>query len=159
MPLGRDEALRQLRRMSLLLASSTRITLGQPSEDKKDIAVAQLRSLSEVLTLRSYRGGPKVALIDPAEAMNIHSFNALLKTLEEPPEETYLLLATSRSDRIPRTIASRCARFRMPLPETEEASLAAATACSKAGGGGAPRERRSFLAPIRCARPRRTRCG
>lgn len=90
-------------------------------EDKKEIAVAQLRSLSEVLTLRSYRGGPKVALIEPAEAMNIHSFNALLKTLEEPPEETYVLLATSRSDRIPRTIASRCARLRVPLPETKDA--------------------------------------
>jgi DNA polymerase III subunit delta' len=90
-------------------------------EDKKDIAVHQVRRLTESLTLRSYRGGPKIALVEPAEAMNIHSFNALLKTLEEPPEETYLLLATSRSDRIPRTIASRCARSRVPLPETGDA--------------------------------------
>jgi len=90
-------------------------------EDKKDIAVHQMRRLTETLTLRSYRGGPKVALVEPAEAMNIHSFNALLKALEEPPEETYLLLATSRSDRIPRTIASRCARFRVPLPEAGDA--------------------------------------
>jgi DNA polymerase-3 subunit delta' len=90
-------------------------------EDKKDIAVHQVRRLTDSLTLRSYRGGPKIALVEPAEAMNIHSFNALLKTLEEPPEETYLLLATSRSDRIPRTIASRCARFRVPLPKTGDA--------------------------------------
>jgi DNA polymerase-3 subunit delta' len=84
--------------------------------DKKDIGIDQLRALSDALSLRSYRGGAKVALIEPAEAMNIKSFNALLKTLEEPPEETYLLLATSRSDRIPRTIASRCMRLRVPLP-------------------------------------------
>ena len=90
-------------------------------EDKKEIAVSQMRGLTEVLMMRSYRGGPKVALVEPAEAMNNHSFNALLKTLEEPPEETYLVLATSRSDRIPRTIASRCARFHVPLPEAGDA--------------------------------------
>ncbi len=105
-------------------------------EDKKEIAVAQLRGLSEVLTLRSYRGGPKIALVEPAEAMNIHSFNALLKTLEEPPEETYLLLATSRSDRIPRTIASRCARFRVPLPETSDALVWMQAAGVKQGAEG-----------------------
>lgn len=105
-------------------------------EDKKEIAVQQLRGLSEVLTLRSYRGGPKIGLIEPAEAMNNHSFNALLKTLEEPPEETYLLLATSRSDRIPRTIASRCARFRMPLPEAGEALAWLQAAGVEQGGEG-----------------------
>ena len=90
-------------------------------EDKKDIGIAQLRELTETLVLRSYRGGAKVALVEPAEAMNIHSFNALLKTLEEPPQDTYLMLATSRSDRMPRTIVSRCARFPVPLPEAREA--------------------------------------
>jgi DNA polymerase III subunit delta' len=89
--------------------------------DKKEISIDQLRTLSDVLTLRSYRGGAKVALIEPAEAMNIKSFNALLKTLEEPAEDTYLLLATSRSDRIPRTIASRCMRLRLPLPPAPDA--------------------------------------
>ena len=89
--------------------------------DRKEIGIEQLRSLTEAFSLRSYRGGPKVALIEPAEAMNIKSFNALLKTLEEPPAETYLMLATSRSDRMPRTIASRCMRMRVPLPSAPEA--------------------------------------
>lgn len=88
------------------------------ASDKKEIAIEQMRTLSEALTLRSYRGGAKVTLIEPAEAMNIKSFNALLKTLEEPADDTFLLLATSRSDRMPRTIASRCMRLRVPLPET-----------------------------------------
>lgn len=89
--------------------------------DKKDIGIDQVRSLSEALALRSYRGGAKVALISPAEAMNVHSFNALLKTLEEPAGETYLVLATSRVDRIPKTIASRCLKLRVPLPPENEA--------------------------------------
>ena len=89
--------------------------------EKKEIAIAQVRALTEQFSMRSYRGGAKVALVDPAEAMNIHSFNALLKTLEEPAEDTYLVLATSRADRIPRTIASRCTRLRVPLPAREQA--------------------------------------
>lgn len=88
--------------------------------DKKEIGIEQLRSLAEALSLRSYRGGAKLALIEPAEAMNIKSFNALLKTLEEPSNDTFLLLATSRSDRMPRTIASRCMRLRLPLPAAGE---------------------------------------
>jgi DNA polymerase III subunit delta' len=85
--------------------------------DKKEISIDQLRALSESLLMRSYRGGAKVAVIAPAEAMNVKSFNALLKTLEEPSDDTYLVLATSRTDRIPRTIASRCMRMSLPLPE------------------------------------------
>jgi DNA polymerase-3 subunit delta' len=84
--------------------------------DKKEISIGQVRELLTEFALKSYRGGTKAALIEPAESMNIHSFNALLKTLEEPARDTYLVLATSRADRIPRTIASRCMRLRVPLP-------------------------------------------
>ncbi len=89
--------------------------------EKKEISIDQLRALSESLSMRSYRGGAKVAVIAPAEAMNVKSFNALLKTLEEPSDDTYLVLATSRTDRIPRTIASRCMRMSLPLPEVAAA--------------------------------------
>jgi DNA polymerase III subunit delta' len=92
------------------------------AEDKKAIAIEQVRELSEALSLKSYRGGAKIALIVPAEAMNAHSFNALLKTLEEPAGDTYVALATSRLDRIPRTIASRCARFAVPVPAAADAT-------------------------------------
>ena len=77
--------------------------------------------MSEALSLRSYRGGAKVAVIAPAEAMNIKSFNALLKTLEEPADDTFLVLAASRVDRIPKTIMSRTLRLRLPLPAESEA--------------------------------------
>jgi DNA polymerase-3 subunit delta' len=85
--------------------------------DKKEISIEQMRALSEALALRSYRGGAKVAVIAPAESMSAKAHNALLKTLEEPPGETYLMLAVSRIDRIPKTILSRCMRIGLPLPE------------------------------------------
>jgi DNA polymerase-3 subunit delta' len=88
---------------------------------KKEIGIDQVRALSEAFTMRSYRGGAKVALLAPAEAMNAKSWNALLKTLEEPAPDTYLLLAASRVDRIPRTITSRTMRLRLPLPGEAEA--------------------------------------
>lgn len=90
-------------------------------EDAAVIKVEQIRDLSESFALKSYRGHSKVALVDPADAMNLNSFNALLKTLEEPSDNTYLILAASRSDRLPRTIVSRSARLRLPLPRAAEA--------------------------------------
>lgn len=89
--------------------------------DAKAIRVEQIRDLSEALSLKGYRGRNKVVVIDPAEAMNINSFNALLKTLEEPADNTFLVLCTSRADRLPRTIVSRAARLRVPLPARGDA--------------------------------------
>lgn len=89
--------------------------------DKKEISIDQVRALSEALAMRSYRGGAKVAVISPAEAMNVKSFNALLKTLEEPAAETFIVLAASRVDRIPRTILSRTLKLRLPLPGPSDA--------------------------------------
>jgi DNA polymerase III subunit delta' len=89
--------------------------------DKKEISIDQMRALAQVFGMRSYRGGAKVAVITPAESMSTKAFNALLKTLEEPPEETYLVLAASRIDRVPKTVMSRCMRFRLPLPAVREA--------------------------------------
>ena len=89
--------------------------------DKKEISIDQVRRLSESLSMRSYRGGAKVAVIAPAEAMNRFAFNSLLKTLEEPAGDTYLVLAAGRVDRIPKTILSRCMRLHLPLPTAREA--------------------------------------
>jgi DNA polymerase-3 subunit delta' len=89
--------------------------------DKKDIGIEQLRALSEALSMRSYRGGVKVAVIAPADAMSAKAHNALLKTLEEPASETYLVLTASRLERLPKTILSRCLRMAMPLPATDDA--------------------------------------
>jgi DNA polymerase-3 subunit delta' len=96
-------------------------------DDKKQIAVDDVRELIAALTLRSFRGGRKVAIIDPADAMNMSGANALLKTLEEPSEGALLILTVSRPERLPATIASRCQRLivRRPEPQAALAWLAA----------------------------------
>lgn len=89
--------------------------------DKKEIGINQVRTLFEALSLRSYRSGAKATVIWPAELMNVHSCNALLKTLEEPREDTFLVLAASRIERLPKTVLSRCMRIALPLPGEAEA--------------------------------------
>lgn len=85
------------------------------------IKVDQIRELASKLGMRSYRGRAKVGLIDPAERMNISSNNALLKTLEEPPEDTVLLLATARPERLAQTVRSRCQKIRIATPAEDHA--------------------------------------
>jgi DNA polymerase-3 subunit delta' len=87
-----------------------------PEEDKRAIAVEQIRAAAESLNLKSHRGGAKVVVIEPADAMTQAAANALLKTLEEPSDDTYLLLVSHQPDRLPPTIRSRCQRFNVPRP-------------------------------------------
>lgn len=86
-------------------------------EDASSIKVEQIRSLGEAFALKSYRGGRKVSIIDPADTMTISAFNALLKTLEEPPEHSLLLLVVTRPERLPVTIVSRCQRLSIGIPD------------------------------------------
>jgi DNA polymerase III subunit delta' len=84
----------------------------------KDIVVDQVRDLVDRrLALRRHEGRRRFVLIDPAEAMNPQAQNALLKTLEEPPDETTLVLVAARPDALLPTIRSRCLRVGFgPLP-------------------------------------------
>ena len=83
----------------------------------------------ELLSNASYLPGQgrfKVYLIDEVHMLTGHSFNALLKTLEEPPEHVKFLLATTEAKKIPVTVLSRCLQFNLKniLPEVIEAQLA-----------------------------------
>jgi DNA polymerase-3 subunit delta' len=80
----------------------------QPEEAGKQIRIDSVRSLIEFIHLSSRYGRAKVALIEPADAMNASSANSLLKTLEEPPAGTLLILVTAQPNRLPVTIRSRC---------------------------------------------------
>jgi len=86
-------------------------------EESKQIRVEQARELSAHLALASHQSGYKVALIDPADALNWNAANALLKTLEEPPARTVLILVAQQPSRLPATILSRCQRVRIRAPE------------------------------------------
>ena len=85
------------------------------------ISVDRIRALIRWAEITSHRGGAKVALIVPAERMNEAAANALLKTLEEPPPSTYLMLVSHQPGRLPPTIVSRCVRLAVPPPPGDEA--------------------------------------
>ncbi len=87
------------------------------------INVERVRELIAFSQLSPHRQRAKVGLIVPAEAMNAAAANALLKTLEEPPPGTFLLLVSHHPERLPATILSRCRR--LPAPEPDPAAAAA----------------------------------
>lgn len=87
----------------------------EPQEGKKEISIRQIRELAERMFLRSFSGRTKITLIDPAELMNYHAQNALLKTLEEPPENSTLVLITRNSGALLPTLLSRCLRISFGL--------------------------------------------
>ncbi|MCB1875116.1 MAG: DNA polymerase III subunit delta' [Chromatiales bacterium] len=91
-----------------------------PEESGKPIKVAAVRDLIGKLYLTSSDRGVKVALVHPADRMNANAANALLKTLEEPPQRTHLLLVTSRPSVLPPTIRSRCQRIHFQVPPRED---------------------------------------
>jgi DNA polymerase-3 subunit delta' len=88
---------------------------------RTEIVVDQIRALRDTLAQTSQFGGWRVAVVDPAEGMNTASFNALLKTLEEPEANALLLLVSDRPGQLPATIRSRCQRIDVRFPPREEA--------------------------------------
>ncbi len=93
------------------------------SGKKSQISVSQIRQLYEYLSLSTHQvSGYRIILISPAEALNIASANALLKMLEEPPENTLFLLVASQPQRLLPTIISRCQAVDLPMPSQAEAS-------------------------------------
>ena len=84
----------------------------------RDIVVDQVRELVDRgLSLRRFEGRWRFVVLDPADAMNVQAQNALLKTLEEPPPDTTLVLVSSSADALLPTIRSRCLRVGFaPLP-------------------------------------------
>ena len=75
--------------------------------------VDDTRELLENAQYMPTRGRYKVYLIDEVHMLSIASFNALLKTLEEPPEHVKFLLATTDPKKVPVTVLSRCLQFQL----------------------------------------------
>jgi len=125
-----------------------------------DIRIEQFRSLAEFLVVGAHRGARRVVVIDPADAMNTVTANALLKTLEEPGSGLCFILVSSRVDALPATIRSRCQVRSLPSPGVPEALayIHGATGCSPqdaqawlAMAGGAPLPAVHFAEPARAA--------
>ena len=91
------------------------------SKYRTELVIDQIRALISSLQLTTTISERKVALIFPADAMNRNASNALLKTLEEPPGDSILLLVSDDPGKLPATIRSRCQGLHVRLPERSTA--------------------------------------
>ena len=84
------------------------VVLIEVAEKKDSIIIEQIRSLQEKINLRPYEARKKVFVIQNAHLMNEPAANCLLKTLEEPPRDSIIILVTSRPAELLLTVRSRC---------------------------------------------------
>jgi len=75
------------------------------------IRIEEIRAIDDTLSLKPFEGRWKIVIVDEAHMMNSYAANAFLKTLEEPPRESLIILISSNADRLPDTIRSRCSRL------------------------------------------------
>ncbi|MDQ7787923.1 MAG: DNA polymerase III subunit [Thermodesulfovibrionales bacterium] len=88
------------------------------SPEGGQIRIEEIRAIDDVLALKAFEGRKKVVIVDDAEAMNPFAANAFLKTLEEPPQDSLIILISSSPDLLPDTIRSRCSTIRFaPLSD------------------------------------------
>ncbi|HPD01860.1 MAG TPA: DNA polymerase III subunit gamma/tau [Eubacteriales bacterium] len=101
------------------------VELARPNVDIIEIDAAsnngvdEIRELKERINYRSAIANKRVYIIDEVHMLTASAFNALLKTLEEPPEHIVFILATTEPHKIPATILSRCLRFDFKLISAE----------------------------------------
>lgn len=106
--------------------------LRRPTDEKTGklktvISVDEVRKLKNFFSLSATEGGRRVVIVDAADEMNVQAANALLKLLEEPPENVTLLLISHQPSRLLPTIRSRCRELRChPLPPEDMAQALAA---------------------------------
>jgi DNA polymerase-3 subunit delta' len=93
----------------------------EPEGKSRVSKIEAIRSLVEFTNRTAGFGLRKVAVLAPAENMNASAANALLKSLEEPAAETYLILVSHRPHALPATIRSRCQSLRLGMPGTDPA--------------------------------------
>src|SRR4030066_1117859 len=104
---------------------------GEETEDLKSvsgkkpsklISVDQVRGLADFVGMSAHQGGRRVVVIHPAEAMNTNAANALLKSLEEPPQGLLFILVSHKPQQLLPTILSRCLSFAVSAPDAVEAA-------------------------------------
>lgn len=84
------------------------------------ILIDQIRALQSALSITGHHGARRVVVLDPAEAMNVFTANALLKLLEEPPAGCVFLLVSSAPRQLLPTIRSRCQQWHFARPSEAE---------------------------------------
>ena len=97
------------------------ITVLVPEEGKKSISVKQIRQLKANSYIKPHTASSKVFVIDYAHTLNEESQNALLKVLEEPPQNTFFILIAESKASLLTTVISRCVTFSLNVPTSDEA--------------------------------------
>lgn len=91
----------------------------KPSGARREIKIEMARQARAALSLKSYEGGKKIAFLVDADRMNTEAANALLKTIEEPVDNTIIVLIAPDIERFLPTIVSRCQQVHFPLANRE----------------------------------------
>jgi DNA polymerase-3 subunit delta' len=104
------------------------IFVARPESKSRRILIEQVRDLEHALQMRARNGRRKVAIVSDADRLQPEAANAFLKTLEEPPKDSLLLLLSALPEALPETILSRCiaiplARDSRPEATDEEQKL------------------------------------
>jgi DNA polymerase-3 subunit delta' len=89
-------------------AKAREIFVARPESKSRRIVIEQIRDLEHALQMRAPNGRRKVAIIPNADRLVVQAANAFLKTLEEPPKDSLLLLLSALPEALPETILSRC---------------------------------------------------
>jgi DNA polymerase-3 subunit delta' len=124
---------------------------GKPYETKRNIPIDEVRAMQRRLTTRPTLGEKRAVIVDPADDLETNASNALLKSLEEPPQGTFFLLVAHKVGSLLPTIRSRCRILRFPsvpkeaidailrreAPEASATTRAAAVAASAGSPGAA----------------------
>lgn len=115
-------------REDIFAAGTPDVYLAEPESKSRRIVIEQIRNLEHALQMRASDGRRKVAIVAEADRMQARAANAFLKTLEEPPNDSLLLLLSAIPEALPDTILSRCvpialARTEERQPSEEELEL------------------------------------
>ena len=94
--------------------------MNEKSKTKRVIGIDQIKALKDSLLLTSLKGTGKVGIIYQAERMTSPAAASLLKILEEPPQNTMIILITESSGELPKTIVSRCQIINSGYPNNQE---------------------------------------
>lgn len=92
-------------------------TVIMPEEGASSIKIEQVRSLKDKQELTPTVAKWKTVIVNPADKMTISAFNSLLKLLEEPQDNTLIILVSAQAERLPITIRSRCQTIKLTAPE------------------------------------------
>src|SRR5215813_3565787 len=96
-------------------ARAREIFVARPESKSRRIVIGQIRELEHALQMRAANGRRKVAIIADADRLQSEAANAFLKTLEEPPKDSLLLLLSALPEALPEAILSRCTAIPLVL--------------------------------------------